>query len=33
MCCKDEELEFGIVFRGIKLGEGQLVYAEAPMLE
>jgi hypothetical protein len=33
MWCKDEELEFGIVFRGTKLGEGQLVCGEAPMLE
>jgi hypothetical protein len=29
---KDEELEFGIMFRGTKLGEGQLVCAEAPTL-
>ena len=28
----DEELEFGIVFRGTKLGEGQLGCAEGPML-
>ena len=32
MWCKDEELESGIVFRGIKLGEGQLGCAEGPML-
>ena len=30
--CKDEELESKIVFRGTKLGEGQLGCAEGPML-
>jgi hypothetical protein len=28
--CKDEELKFGLVFRGTKLGEGQLVCVEVP---